>query len=498
MKIRIPDRAEIVRTAERAGLEIGPADLDGAELFLPALFAGMELVTEAPAPPPPGDRAVRERPLAEADPCNAVVRRCRVRGSGTGALNGKRIGLKDNVALAGVPLTCGSSFFGHYVPDRDATIVSRMLAAGGEIVAILNMENLALTARGDHSAFGPVLNPHDRARLAGGSSGGSAAALFSEDIDLTIGGDQGGSIRIPASWCGVVGLKPTYGLVPYTGIIGVEPTIDHAGPMARTVADVALLLDVIAGADASDPRQRNVPTPPRYRDARATRLDGLRVGLLREGFGLAVSEPDVDEAVRVAGRDLAALGATVREVSVPLHPIAGMSLVPIMIEGAAQWLSGNHAGVGLSGHHDVALVQAVVAARRDRASDLPPNFRVILLAAQWLQEQYGGEVYARAQNRRPELVAAYDHVLADVDVLLMPTTPMTAPLAGPPRDALGLITGSSDAILNTAPFDVTGHPALSVPCGTSSGLPIGLMMVGRHFDEATLLRIASAYEHKRG
>jgi amidase len=498
MKIRIPDRAEIARAAERSGLELAPSDLDGAELFLPALFAGMELVADADLPPPHGDRGVRERPLAEPDPLKAIVRRCRARGSGDGLLAGKRLGVKDNVAVAGVPLTCGSNVFVDYVPDRDATIVARILEAGGEIVAVLNMENLALTARGDHSAFGAVLNPHDRTRLAGGSSGGSAAALFYDDIDLTIGGDQGGSIRVPASWCGIVGLKPTYGLVPYTGIVGVEPTIDHAGPMARTVADVALLLDVIAGFDPHDPRQRRVPPVPTYRDVGAGRLDGLRIGMLREAFGLAVSDPDVDEAVRAAARDLAELGAIVREVSVPLHPVAGMTLVPIMVEGAAAWLESNHAGYGLPGHHDEVSLRAVAAARRERQNDVPANFRLLLVAARLLREEYGGLIYARAQNRRPELVAAYDRVLADVDVLVMPTTPVRAPLVGPPPDALGLFTGSSDAILNTAPFNVTGHPALSIPCGRVSGLPVGMMIVGRHFAEPTVLRVAAAYEQRRG
>jgi amidase len=343
-----------------------------------------------------------------------------------------------------------------------------------------------------------VLNPHDPARLPGGSSSGSAAALFYDDVDLTIGGDQGGSIRIPASWCGIVGLKPTYGLVPYTGIIGLEPTIDHVGPMARTVADAALLLEVIAGYDPADPRQRRLPPLPRYTEARATRLDGVRVGLMREGFGLAISEPDVDEAVRAAGRELVALGATVREVSVPMHSLAGAMLLPIMIEGGAAWLASNHAGHFLDGHHDRALVRAVTASRRERRGELPANLRIMLIAARLLTEQHGGEVYARTQNRRPELRAAYDRVLSEVDVLMMPTTPMKAALVGPPLDGLGLIIGSSDVITNTAAFDVTGHPALSLPCGVSAGLPVGLMLVGRHFDESSLLRVASAYEQRRG
>jgi amidase len=343
-----------------------------------------------------------------------------------------------------------------------------------------------------------VLNPHDATRLAGGSSSGSAAALFYDDVDLTIGGDQGGSIRIPASWCGVVGLKPTYGLVPYTGIVGIEPTIDHTGPMARTVADTALLLEVIAGFDATDPRQRTLPPVPRFSEARATRLDGIRIGVLREGFDLAVSEPDVDEAVRAAVSELAALGARVTEVSVPLHALAASLLLPIMFEGATAWLATNHAGLHLDGWHDAALVRALRTARRERGAELPPNLKIVLAGGQLIADQHGGEVYARAQNRRPELRAAYDDVLRNVDAVVLPTTPMKAEQLGPPRDGLGLITASSDVIINTAAFDVTGHPALSVPCGTSAGLPVGMMLVGRHFDDATVLRIASAYEQRRG
>jgi amidase len=270
--------------------------------------------------------------------------------------------------------------------------------------------------------------------------------------------------------------------------------------MARTVADTALLLEVIAGADPADPRQRALPPPPlpRYTEARVTRLDGVRIGVLREGFGLAISEPDVDAAVQAAVQDLGALGARVTEVSVPMHALAGSLLLPMMIEGAAAWLASNHAGMHLDGWHDAALVRAVKTARRERAAELPPNLRIVLAGAQLLADEHGGEVYARAQNRRPELRAAYDEVLRTVDVLVLPTTPMKAELAGPPRDGLGLIVASSDVIINTAAFDVTGHPALSIPCGTSGGLPVGMMLVGRHFDESTVLRIASAYEQQRG
>ena len=161
-----------------------------------------------------------------------------MKGAKEGKLAGKRIGIKDNVCVAGIPMTCASRVLEGYVPDIDANVVLRILDAGGEIAAILNMDNFAFSGGGDTSANGPTRNPHNAEHLAGGSSGGSAAALYYPDIDLTIGGDQGGSIRIPASWCRVVGLKPTHGLVSYTGIVGIDATFDHTGPMARTAADV--------------------------------------------------------------------------------------------------------------------------------------------------------------------------------------------------------------------------------------------------------------------
>ena len=229
-------------------------------------FEQLDQSSEVPAGSRYGDRDPGSRPTQEADPLNAIVRRCSVKGSPSGRLAGKRVGLKDNICVAGIPSTSGSRVMAGYVPDMDATIVTRLLDAGAEIVAILNMDDFAFSGSGHISAYGPVLNPHDREHLAGGSSGGSAAALYYDDIDMTIGCDQGGSIRTPASWCGVVGLKPTFGLVPYTGIFSADATIDHVGPMGRSAVDVALMLEVIAGRDPLDPRQQNVPVQ-RYTEA---------------------------------------------------------------------------------------------------------------------------------------------------------------------------------------------------------------------------------------
>ena len=279
----------------------------------------------------------------EADPLNAIVRRCTLKGAGSGKLAGKRFGLKNNVCVAGMPMSCASLVLEGYVPEIDATIVTRLLDAGAEIVATLNMDNFAYSAAGDTSAQGATLNPHSPEHLAGGSSGGSAAGLYYDDIDITIGGDQGGSIRIPSSWCGVVGLKPTHSLVPYTGIVGVDDTFDHASPMARTVEDAALTLEVIAGKDPLDPRQSEVPVQP-YTESLGRGVDGVRIGMLAEGFGLEESEPDVDELVRRALGTLGELGAQVTEVSVPAHREAAGIVLGLAIEGATAMVRSNGMG----------------------------------------------------------------------------------------------------------------------------------------------------------
>ena len=416
-----------------------------------------------------------------------------MRGEGSGKLAGKRFGLKNNICVAGTPTSCGSLLLDGYVPEQDATIVTRLLDAGAQVVATLNLDNFAFSGAGDTSAYGAVLNPHNSQHLAGGSSGGSAAALYYDDVDITIGGDQGGSIRIPASWCGVVGLKPTHSLVPYTGIVGIDNTIDHAGPMARAVLDAALTLEVIAGKDPLDPRQGEVPVQE-YTQALGLGVSGLRIGVLAEGFGLEASDPAVDMAVREAVETLHQLGAETAEVSVPAHRHAGGILWGLVAEGATMSLRGNAMGYHWEGLYNSSLAESLGKARRAQGNDLPPGVKLILLLGTYMSERYHGRLYAKAQNLRRGLRASYDQALEQVDVLAMPTTPMTAHRYDPDIDRQGLITHGWNMLDNTAPFNLTGHPALSIPCGKVNGLPVGLMLVGRTFDDATVLRVAHAFE----
>ena len=371
-----------------------------------------------------------------------------------------------------------------YVPDIDATIITRILDAGGEIRAILNMENFAFSVAGDTSAYGPIRNPHNPDHLAGGS----AAALYYDDIDLTIGADQGGSIRIPASWCGVVGLKPTHSLVPYTGMVGIDATLDHAGPMARTVADVAVLLEVIAGKDPLDPRQYEVPLQP-YTQVLGQDITGIRLGVVREGFGTAVSEPDVDAKVREAVQALGELGAPVQEVSIPAHLEAGGMVWALLAEGMSALMFGNGVGHHWKGLYNESFANALGTSLQVQAQDLTPQTKFVIMMGTYLNRAYHGRLYAKAQNQRRVLQAAYDTVFEQVDLLVMPTTPMKAHLYEPDLNTYTRIEQGWNMLGNTAGFNLTGHPSLSLPCGKSDGLPVGLMLTGRHFDDASLLRV---------
>jgi amidase len=498
MALRPPTADHLRDLAQANYFELNDEEVAAFQSLLPGMFAALEALEQAPSNLPPIKYRERDpgcRPGREQDPLNAIVRRCSVKGAKSGKLAGKRLGIKDNVCIAGIPMTCASLVLDGYVPNIDATIITRILDAGGEITAVLNMDNFAFSGGGDTSAYGPTRNPHNPEHLAGGSSGGSGAALYYNDIDLTIGGDQGGSIRIPSSWCGVVGLKPTHSLVPYTGIVGIDATFDHTGPMGRTVADVALLLEVIAGKDPMDPRQYDVPVQP-YTQALGKDIRGVRIGVLREGFGTPGFDPEVDAKVRTAIQSLRELGAQVQEVSVPAHLEAGGIIWALLAEGMAALVYGNGVGYHWSGLYNESLANAMGKSIQAQGQDLPAQIKFTVMIGTYLNRVYHGRLYAKAQNQRRSLRAAYDRALDQVDVLVTPTTPMTAHRYVPNLGLSELIGHGWNMLANTAPFDMTGHPSLNVPCGKSNGLPVGMMLTGRHFDDATLFRVAHAFEQQ--
>ena len=253
----------------------------------------------------------------------------------SGKLKGKTVVLKDNIMLAGVPMMNGASTLEGYVPDIDATVVQRILDAGGTIVGKAHCEYFCLSGGSHTCAAGPVHNPHKMGYSAGGSSSGSAVLVALGEVDMALGGDQGGSIRMPSSFCGIYGMKPTHGLVPYTGIMPIEIYIDHTGPMTATVADNALLLEVLAGPDGYDPRQYDVKVHP-YTKAAKGGVRGMKIGMVKEGFAQPNAEADVNQKVRAAIGRLEGLGVEIREVSIPMHLMAGAIWMPIGVEGLTQ------------------------------------------------------------------------------------------------------------------------------------------------------------------
>ncbi|MGH8820117.1 MAG: amidase family protein, partial [Rhodoferax sp.] len=369
-----------------------------------------------------------------------------------------------------------------------------ILDAGGHIVGKSACEYFSFSGGSATSHTGRVESPRNPGHTPGGSSTGSAALLVAGEVDLAIGADQAGSIRIPASFSGIVGHKPTYGLVPYTGVMGLDYTFDHVGPMARNVADVALLLEVIAGEDGIDGRQRNVRVEP-YTQTLGLGLQGLRIGALAQGFGLPESNPGTDAAVRGAIGKLRGAGVTVDEISVPWHRNGFAIWSALANEGTYHMLYGTRgAGHLHHGAYPLSLMTAL-GGLEARANEMADTLKIGMLLGRYLHEQYQGRFYAKAQNQRRRLRAEYDAVLARYDLLLMPTTPFPTqkiPAVDAPVDEV--IQHSWTMLANTCPFDVTGHPAISVPCGEADGKPVGLMLVGRHFEDATVLRAAAGFE----
>jgi amidase len=502
MPITPPKDDDLARIAAVYGLHLAGPDVASFRALASTLLASYDVVERRHAASLPEVPARSWQRPADAD--NAlgawyVTTEIQIRGEGP--LAGRRVAVKDNIEVAGIPMMNGSPALEGFVPRRDATVVTRLLDAGAVIAGKAVCENLCFSGGSHTSASGPVRNPWDRSRSAGGSSSGSAALVAAGLADLALGGDQGGSIRIPASFCGVVGHKPTHGLVPYTGAFPIENTLDHLGPITRTVTDAALLLGVLAGPDGLDPRQRACPPADDYLTGLDAGVAGLRVGVLAEGFGVpGLSQPVVDEAVSAAIMTLADAGAQVTDVSMDWHADAMAVWTVIATDGVVtQMIDGNGFGMNWPGRNDPELMAHYARGRREHADDLPETVKAAIFAGRHAIDRYDGRYYAMARNLALELTAAYDQALARVDVLVLPTLPIVAtPIPAPGVSREESIARSTEMIVNTAPFDVSGHPATTVPAGLADGLPAGLMIVGRHFDDATCLRVARAYEAAAG
>ncbi|KAK3603257.1 hypothetical protein CHS0354_007588 [Potamilus streckersoni] len=474
------------------GLQCSDVELGVYEEYIAGTLRGYDRISQliGPSLPVKYPRTPGYRPSPDENTLNGWYWKCDIKGADSGKLSGKTIGIKDNVAVAGVPMMNGSKL------QFDATVVSRILDAGGRLLGKTNCEDLCCCFSSFTNVTGPTLNPHDRTRSSGGSSSGSAALVSAGEIDMAIGGDQGGSIRIPASWCGIVGLKPTFGLVPYTGACPIEITLDHLGPMARNVHDCALLLEVISGPDGNnDSRNSNNYHVPEYTKQLRTEMTGKKIALITEGF--ACCEQNVQDVVKETALKLTTKGALVEEVSIPLHNDGNTICSAIGLEGAYNCLyKGNGNGYHWKGYYSSSMQDALTRGFNLRPQDMSETFKGVVLFGAFIEKNYQNKFYSKAQNLNIMLTAAYNKVLEEYDVLLMPTSTCTASKL-PKKDSTlkERLKADSGMELNCIPFNCTGHPAITINAGTAlDGLPVGMMIVGRHFDEVSVLQIAYAYE----
>ncbi len=407
------------------------------------------------------DQALREARMAE----KKVTRR-----RGLGLLHGVPVALKDLYLTKGVRTTAGSKLLADWVPEYDATVVTRLRAAGAVLLGKLNMHEFAYGPEGTNPHYGTPANPWDPSRLPGGSSSGAGVAVAAGLAYAALGSDTGGSIRIPASLCGVVGLKPTYGRVSRYGLLPLAWSLDHAGPLTRTVADAALCLQVFAGADPQDPSARRERVP-NYLGTLISHMRGMRVGVPQDDF-FDPLDPEVSGLVQSAISQFKRLGARVKPIRLPIFGPAGAATYTIILAEARAC-------------HETFL--------KSRTAEYSPDVRERLMAG----ERVLAIQYIEAQRNRVAALDEFRTVFGNVDLLVTPTVPIPAPRLNEETVTLGetVKTVGSTLVRLTRSVNLVGYPALSVPCGfTADRLPVGLQLIGRPLEEATILRAGYAYE----
>jgi aspartyl-tRNA(Asn)/glutamyl-tRNA(Gln) amidotransferase subunit A len=409
-------------------------------------------------------------------------------GHHAGALAGVPLGIKDIFVTKGVETTAGSRVLKGFIPPYESTVTSRLAAAGGVSLGKLNMDEFAMGSSNENSAYGPVRNPWDLTRVPGGSSGGSAAAVAASLCAASLGTDTGGSIRQPAAFCGITGLKPTYGRVSRFGVIAFASSLDHPGPFGRSAEDVAALMEVMAGADPMDATCIGAEVG-RYQEACKAGLAGLRVGMPAEYFAAGM-DPAVEAAVREGIAQLAALGARIVPVSLPHTPFAVPTYYLVCTAEASSNLA-RYDGIKYGYRTETAgSLDELYARTRDEGFGPEPKRRIVL-GTYVLRSGYYDAYYGKAQRVRRLIANDFAKAFSECDLLATPTTPMTAfKLGEKTEDPLQMYLAD---IYTVAPA-LAGVPAMALPCGFSAGLPVGMQLIGPPLGEETLFRAAGAYQ----
>jgi aspartyl-tRNA(Asn)/glutamyl-tRNA(Gln) amidotransferase subunit A len=403
-----------------------------------------------------------------------------------GPLAGIPIAIKDNISTKGIKTTCASKILTGYIPPYDAHVIEKLKNAGAIIIGKANMDEFAMGSSTETSFYGPTLNPWDTTRVPGGSSGGSAAAVAGSEAPLSLGSDTGGSVRCPASFCGVVGLKPTYGVISRYGLISYANSLEQIGPFATSVRDVTTLFDVIAGQDPRDSTSVNRET--NYSSALINNVKGLKIGVPEEYFGEG-TDKNVDMSVRNAINTLEELGATSVEVKMPNTKYALSAYYVIAMSEASSNLArfdGMRYGLRTEDsdwHTTFSRVRAAGFGEEVK--------RRILLGTYALSAGYHDKYYLKALKIRTLIKQDFERAFKDADVLIAPTMPYPAFKLGEKiDDPISLYLADVD----TVPINLAGVPSISLPCGFSGRLPIGMQVIGKHFDEAAILRTAYTFE----
>ncbi|MUT68624.1 Asp-tRNA(Asn)/Glu-tRNA(Gln) amidotransferase subunit GatA [Paenibacillus sp. NEAU-GSW1] len=409
-------------------------------------------------------------------------------GSERGLLFGLPAGIKDNIVTEGLLTTCASQFLSNYNPIYDATVVSKLKSAQSVTIGKLNMDEFAMGGSNENSSYFPTRNPWNTDFVPGGSSGGSAASVAAGQVYFSLGSDTGGSIRQPAAYCGIVGLKPTYGLVSRFGLVAFASSLDQIGPLTKNVEDSAYVLQAIAGYDTKDSTSANVSIPD-YTSALTGDVKGLRIGVAKEYLGEGI-DPQVKEAVMNALKVYESLGATWEEVSLP-HTEYAIATYYLLASSEASSNLARFDGVryGVRADNPDNLIDLY---RKSRSQGFGPEVkRRIMLGTYALSSGYYDAYYLKAQKVRTLIKQDFDQAFSKFDVIMGPTAPTTAFRIGEQvGDPLTMYLND----ICTIPVSLAGVPAISIPCGSANGMPIGLQIIGKAFDESTVLRAAHAFE----
>ena len=419
-------------------------------------------------------------------------------------LTGVPLAVKDNILVEGVKATAASKILEPYMAAYDATVITNLKDENAVVLGKTNLDEFAMGASTENSAFGPTKNPYDSARVPGGSSGGSAAAVAADMAVAALGSDTGGSVRQPSGFCGVVGLNPTYGRVSRYGLMAMASSLDQVGPIAKTVWDAAALLEVLAGQDACDATTSRQKVPV-YTNGFTGNIKGLRVGIPNEYFAQGIDE-DVEKSVRAAIFKLEELGASIGGVSLPRTSYALATyyvIMPCEVSSNLARYDGIRYGYSVAAHRDASLLEVYTQSRgKGFGKEVQ---RRIMLGTYALSAGYYDAYYKKAQQVRTLIVEDFKKAFEEYDVLVSPTSPTPAFSVGEKADPLAMYL----ADIYTVSANIAGIPAVSVPCGFverggSAGspqagkkLPVGLQIMGKHFDESTILRVADAYERSQ-